>query len=146
MKEKENDHCNSLFKQRSGDEISCPFCFTAGRANAGVQASIPSNVPLSTAILREENWALIRILQSARPHLPQMLCNLVAESTISSRHSISPLSTVAWPLSLQITRRPVVHTGNRVLICCSLASLSSADSAPTRSRLCCRSDCLRWTV
>ena len=75
-------------------------------------AHFASDVPSSTAVMREENWALIRILQLARLYLLQRLCNSVAESTISLRQSVSPLPAAAWPRSFQLTRWRVVHTGD----------------------------------
>ena len=54
-----------------------------------------------------------------------------------THRSVGPLSAAAWPLSLQLTQ----CTASRSLICCSLASLSSADSEASRSRwrvlICC---------
>ena len=68
-----------------------------------------------------------------------------------THRSVGPLSAAAWPLSLQLTQ----CMASRSLICCSLASLSSADSEASRSRwrvlICCSLASLslqliRWPV
>ena len=54
-----------------------------------------------------------------------------------THRSVGPLSAAAWPLSLQLTQ----CMASRSLICCSLASLTSADSEASHSRwqvlICC---------
>ena len=59
--------------------------------------------------------------------------SLVNSRQQRTHRPVSPSSAAAWPLSLQLTRWPV----GRSLICCSLASLSSADSVASRSLICC---------
>ena len=81
---------------------------------------------------------------SSRSQLPVRECSYsVAWSLflLVTQQPACPSSAVAWPLSrsLLVTQQPVSVS----LICCSLASLSSGDSAASLSLICC---CLHFPL